>query len=471
LPLPCNETTEELNTTRQPNIQKRMGEPSTQIEVDDVPMGEIRIDLQKGVCMPGEEIHGNVQILIDKPISQRSVMLYLIGKERTQVSYTTTTGSGKNARRATHTAVEESAFLHQEAPLPLPVDEKGKLKPGAYSIPFKFALPDGVPVTYVGQHARILYEVNAKIDVPMGFDVNESSQFEVISNPQGLFSERTDVCSEGWSNPDSAGLNVSLERCMFERGEVLSGKCAFRNPHSKNLRKIDVDLTWIETARAQGHGATAEVAKQSAEVPVGGRLAKGDDSFGIQIPQGAPLTFDASLCSVRCVLHVGLDIAFGSDVEANRVISIVGSMGQAKGLPVYAAARPGYTAKSIPEKAFQPASEGQAPVSMFCQHCGTAIRIPYAKYCPACGWRLDTQAKQMTPMGTQPQMKIKKSLSPTDMGTEDCIVCRGELSQDDDVVWCPHCGKLAHREHMMEWIRGKGTCPACGKSLNEEYYK
>jgi predicted RNA-binding Zn-ribbon protein involved in translation (DUF1610 family) len=74
-------------------------------------------------------------------------------------------------------------------------------------------------------------------------------------------------------------------------------------------------------------------------------------------------------------------------------------------------------------------------------------------------------------MAAQPQMKIKKSLSPTEVGTEDCIVCRGELAQDDDVVWCPHCGKLAHREHMMEWIRDKGTCPACGKSLSEEYYK
>jgi hypothetical protein len=54
---------------------------------------------------------------------------------------------------------------------------------------------------------------------------------------------------------------------------------------------------------------------------------------------------------------------------------------------------------------------------------------------------------------------------------DDCIVCSLRLTKDDNVVWCPHCGGLAHRNHMLDWVRAKGCCPACDQPLNEEYYE
>jgi hypothetical protein len=52
-----------------------------------------------------------------------------------------------------------------------------------------------------------------------------------------------------------------------------------------------------------------------------------------------------------------------------------------------------------------------------------------------------------------------------------CMVCGLPLGRKDDVVWCRRCGRLAHRNHLMEWIQTKKCCPACGARLDEKYYK
>ncbi len=45
--------------------------------------------------------------------------------------------------------------------------------------------------------------------------------------------------------------------------------------------------------------------------------------------------------------------------------------------------------------------------------------------------------------------------------TEDCCVCRMRIKPDDDFVRCEHCGSPAHRAHLGEWLKIRGTCPVC----------
>ena len=52
-----------------------------------------------------------------------------------------------------------------------------------------------------------------------------------------------------------------------------------------------------------------------------------------------------------------------------------------------------------------------------------------------------------------------------------CMVCGLPLGRKDDVIWCRRCGRLAHRDHLMEWIQTKKCCPACGARLDEKYYR
>ncbi|MFB0563847.1 MAG: RING finger domain-containing protein, partial [Candidatus Lokiarchaeia archaeon] len=47
-----------------------------------------------------------------------------------------------------------------------------------------------------------------------------------------------------------------------------------------------------------------------------------------------------------------------------------------------------------------------------------------------------------------------------------CSICNNELGSGDVVVSCPHCGAQGHRDHFLEWIKIRGTCPNCKEGLN-----
>ncbi|MFX1476161.1 MAG: hypothetical protein ACFFCO_11880 [Promethearchaeota archaeon] len=46
-----------------------------------------------------------------------------------------------------------------------------------------------------------------------------------------------------------------------------------------------------------------------------------------------------------------------------------------------------------------------------------------------------------------------------------CMLCKRQIDFNEDWVKCPHCEELAHRTHLLEWIRVKGTCPNCRQPL------
>lgn len=394
----------------------------------------------------------------------------MMGKERTSVTY--------SAGESTATAVEEREFLYRELPVALPTDEGGRFRAGDYDIPFRFMIPEGLPGTYKGRNVEILYTITAKIDVPLGFDIGDSREFGVTSGFPVFRSEPTNACSDSWDDPKSPGINFRLDRCEYGRGEVLSGRCAFRNPGSKNLRKFDFTLKWIEAAKAGDHKARAEVAEEIIHVPLRGRLLKGESPFSIPIPQDAPLTYKSPLSSVRCVLAAKLDVALGSDVEAQKTI-IIASQGYGEGAVSYPRFGEKATAKGILEKPDESdlsdrgeylAEAGRMSATR-CPSCGNSLRARDANYCTHCGTRIRGESREVTPMARGVQVNTEKSEDSEVVGMEICTVCGYGLGQRDDVVWCRHCGKLAHREHLLQWIARNRSCPACGKSLNEEDYR
>lgn len=47
-----------------------------------------------------------------------------------------------------------------------------------------------------------------------------------------------------------------------------------------------------------------------------------------------------------------------------------------------------------------------------------------------------------------------------------CAVCGKDIEIFDAVAGCPICQTKAHREHLIEWINTKHSCPICKKSLS-----
>jgi len=47
-----------------------------------------------------------------------------------------------------------------------------------------------------------------------------------------------------------------------------------------------------------------------------------------------------------------------------------------------------------------------------------------------------------------------------------CAVCGYWVYPREQVTLCPACRAQGHRAHMMEYVKAKGTCPACGQRLS-----
>jgi len=47
-----------------------------------------------------------------------------------------------------------------------------------------------------------------------------------------------------------------------------------------------------------------------------------------------------------------------------------------------------------------------------------------------------------------------------------CAVCGKNIEIFDETAGCPLCDTKAHKDHLVDWVKMKHSCPVCKKSLN-----
>lgn len=47
-----------------------------------------------------------------------------------------------------------------------------------------------------------------------------------------------------------------------------------------------------------------------------------------------------------------------------------------------------------------------------------------------------------------------------------CAICKTHIPPKE-AIHCPHCHTPFHRDHLLEWLKIRGTCPNCGRPLNQ----
>ena len=52
-----------------------------------------------------------------------------------------------------------------------------------------------------------------------------------------------------------------------------------------------------------------------------------------------------------------------------------------------------------------------------------------------------------------------------------CSVCKLPISFGSSTLQCPHCENIAHKEHLLEWIKVKGSCPICQSKLQTKDFE
>ncbi|XP_037633552.1 arrestin domain-containing protein 1-like isoform X2 [Sebastes umbrosus] len=111
---------------------------------------EITFDKNKVVYSPGDSISGTVKFRLGQPLQCKAIKVNCNGfcGITSKVNDTAWT-------------VEEQYFNSTVS-----VADKGTMKQGEHTFPFKFLIPDTAPTSFEGNYGRIIYRVRAFIDTP-----------------------------------------------------------------------------------------------------------------------------------------------------------------------------------------------------------------------------------------------------------------------------------------------------------------
>lgn len=70
--------------------------------------------------------------------------------------------------------------------------------------------------------------------------------------------------------------------------------------------------------------------------------------------------------------------------------------------------------------------------------------------------------------GEKPEIRLVFTEPQTEEVEEErdeCPICRKVLLEGDKTEVCPNCLERFHRDHLLEWVKIKGTCPNCGQRI------
>jgi Zn finger protein HypA/HybF involved in hydrogenase expression len=119
-------------------------------------------------------------------------------------------------------------------------------------------------------------------------------------------------------------------------------------------------------------------------------------------------------------------------------------------------------APRVAEGQRQPVSAISSPSERVCSHCGTSIDIDRGDFCPKCG--SNVKADQVViPIQGEEKRAVRL------LGK--CMICNLAINENEEVLWCPFCGNMAHKVHMLEWLHVKNYCPFCYMQLSEYSFR
>ncbi|KAM9858932.1 arrestin domain-containing protein 1a [Aulostomus maculatus] len=127
---------------------------------------DITFDHNKVVYSPGESICGSVRVTVGQPLLCKAIKVNCNGF----------CGITSKANDTAWT-MEEQYFSST-----LSVTDKGTLKQGQHTFPFKFLIPASAPTSFEGNYGRTIYRVRAFIDTPrFAKDYNTEKVFFLLS--------------------------------------------------------------------------------------------------------------------------------------------------------------------------------------------------------------------------------------------------------------------------------------------------
>ncbi|XP_076854328.1 LOW QUALITY PROTEIN: arrestin domain-containing protein 1a [Brachyhypopomus gauderio] len=160
---------------------------------------EITLKNNKVVYSPGESISGTVKISTAQPIQCKAIKVNCQGV------------CGVTGKANDTTWSEEEQYFSST----LSVADKGTLKQGTHTFPFKFLIPATAPTSYEGPYGKIMYRIRAFIDTPrFSKDYQLEKPFYMLNNID--LNEFPDI-----HEPNTASVTKKFSYMLMKNGTVL----------------------------------------------------------------------------------------------------------------------------------------------------------------------------------------------------------------------------------------------------------
>ncbi len=262
---------------------------------------------------PGEHFVARVEVLADRPVETRGVVVSLLGEAHAAL------GAGNT--RTTRT----DRFLALES-----VPEPGRrIIAGARVYECGFRIADDAPPSFEGVAGWVRYRVKVRVDIPWWPDARETFELGVRGRralPDAGVPLRF-ASAPGGPRATEAYLEGSLACNVVSPGELLAGRIALGNVAHHRYRMVKVALVGVENVRIGRRRASAEIARYGLELAVTDAGEGESVPFTFRVPE-AVAGFATPLLGLDWFLEVRAVVRLGFDLELSTPIPLAETSGE-----------------------------------------------------------------------------------------------------------------------------------------------
>ncbi|XP_037115412.1 arrestin domain-containing protein 1a [Syngnathus acus] len=197
---------------------------------------QITFDNSKELYTPGESITGAVTIKAGQKLLCKAVKVNCNGF----------CGITNKVNETTWT--EEEQYFNNT----VPVADKGTLKQGLHTFPFKFLIPESAPTSFEGNYGRIVYRIRAFVDTPrFSKDYSTAKEFYLL-DPLNLnkISDIWGPCSSSVIQEFSymllktgtVTLKAQIDKKGYTPGQIIQLSAVVHNKSEKRTSNIKASL-------------------------------------------------------------------------------------------------------------------------------------------------------------------------------------------------------------------------------------
>ncbi|MHB9038619.1 MAG: vacuolar protein sorting-associated family 26 protein [Armatimonadota bacterium] len=199
------------------------------------------------------------------------------------------------------------------------------LSAGEHMYPFSIPLPASLPPTYSGKAGKIDYTATARIEFPLGNNMQVSKIIPIAFVPRNQKSPvaMSYPTSDGTVQPGNISINVELLQRSVELGGRITGRFTIANPKRVEINKVVASVENCEWVRGEVQKEMGRSVAQSIVIePEDSMAGFIEGRFELRVPIDAVPTVEGTAISVLWFLKLYLDTSHPLEFKAPITVCI-----------------------------------------------------------------------------------------------------------------------------------------------------